>query len=279
MSLRLTSPAKLNLFLHITGQRPDGYHLLQTAFQLLDYGDSMTFKTTNDGKITLQCSIENLTLADNLVYRAARLLQEHSGSPAGAAIILEKVLPIGGGIGGGSSNAATTLLALNQLWDTKLSEDKLAELGIQLGADVPVFIRGRSAFAEGIGERLQAIDIPETYYLVIKPGCHVSTPQIFSHRELTRDTSTITIAAFFEQGGHNDCEGIVRQLYPEVDLAFNWLNQYGKARLTGTGACVFLAFDNEAQARQVFKLLPNKFQGFVARGVNISPTHRELNLL
>lgn len=279
MSLHLTSPAKLNLFLHITGQRPDGYHLLQTAYQLLDYGDSMEFKTREDGNIALQCAIKDLALEDNLVYRAARLLQAHAGCPTGATITLEKVLPIGGGIGGGSSNAATTLLALNQLWESHLAEDELAELGIQLGADVPVFIRGRSAFAEGIGEILQAIDIPETYYLVIKPDCHVSTPQIFSHRELTRDTSAITIAAFFEQGGHNDCEGIVRQLYPEVDLAFNWLNQHGEARLTGTGACVFLAFDNEAQAQHVFQLLPNKFQGFVARGVNISPVHRELNLL
>ena len=240
MSLHLTSPAKLNLFLHITGQRPDGYHLLQTVFQLLDYGDSMEFEISNDGKISLQCAIEDLQLEDNLVYRAARLLQDHSQCPTGAAITLQKTLPIGGGIGGGSSNAATTLLALNQLWDCQLTEDQLADLGIQLGADVPVFIRGRSAFAEGIGEILQAIDIPETYYLVIKPDCHVSTPQIFSHRQLTRDTSAITIAAFFEQGSHNDCEDIVRQLYPEIDLAFNWLNQHGESSTDRYGSlCVF----------------------------------------
>lgn len=279
MTLRLSSPAKLNLFLHITGRRADGYHLLQTVFQLLDYGDSMEFELQNHGEINLDCDIEGLALADNLVYRAARLLQQHSDCELGASISLHKVLPMGGGIGGGSSNAATTLLALNQLWNCNLEEDELADLGLQLGADVPVFIRGRSAFAEGIGEILQAIDIPETYYLVIKPDCHVATPQIFSHRQLTRDTSPITIAAFFEQGGLNNCEAVVRQLYPAVDLALNWLKQYGRARLTGTGACVFSAFDSEAEAQQVLQQLPEEFQGFVARGVNISPTHCELNLI
>ncbi len=279
MSLKLISPAKLNLFLHVTGLRNDGYHLLQTVFQLLDYGDTMQFEQHKDRRILLATDIPGLAQQDNLVYRAALLLQTYSDTPFGADITLEKVLPMGGGLGGGSSNAATTLLALNQLWNTHLSEDELAKLGLQLGADVPVFIRGHSAFAEGIGEKLQAIDIPETYYLVIKPDCEVSTAQIFSHRELTRSTSTITIAAFFEQGGHNDCEVVVRQLYPAVDSALNWLNQYGLARLTGTGACVFLAFDNEAEAQRVFQQLPKEFQGFVARGVNSSPTHRELNSL
>lgn len=278
MKLSLISPAKLNLFLHITGRRADGYHLLQTLFQLLDYGDSMHFEALPEPQIELVTDIAGVSREDNLVYRAASLLQQHSGSRRGARIELDKVLPMGGGIGGGSSNAATTLLALNQLWETALSLPELAALGLQLGADVPVFIHGHSAFAEGVGEILQAIDIPETYYLVLKPGCHVSTPQIFSHRELTRDTPTITIAAFFEQGGRNDCESVVRQLYPEVDLALNWLKQYGPARLTGTGACVFLAFDNEAEAQQVYQQVPKEFQGFVARGVNHSPTHRALNL-
>jgi len=276
MTLRLTSPAKLNLFLHIVGQRADGYHLLQTVFQLLDYGDSMEFSRREDGEIILHSQIQDLPVEDNLVYRAARLLQQQTACQFGATIKLEKHLPMGGGIGGGSSNAATTLLALNQLWNTQLAEAELADLGLQLGADVPVFVRGHSAFAEGIGEILQAIDIPETYYLVIKPGCHVASAQIFSRKELTRDTPAITIAAFFEQGGRNDCENVVRQLYPEVDIAFNWLNQYGQARLTGTGACVFLAFESEAEAQHVFQQLPENLQGFVARGVNISPTHSEL---
>lgn len=276
MTLRLTSPAKLNLFLHILGQRADGYHLLQTVFQLLDYGDSMEFSRRGDSEIILHSQIQDLPVEDNLVYRAARLLQQQTACQLGATIKLEKHLPMGGGIGGGSSNAATTLLALNQLWDTQLAEAELADLGLQLGADVPVFVRGHSAFAEGIGEILQAIDIPETYYLVIKPDCHVASAQIFSRKELTRDTPAITIAAFFEQGGRNDCENVVRQLYPEVDLALNWLNQYGQARLTGTGACVFLAFESEAKAQHVFQQLPENLQGFVARGVNISPTHSEL---
>ena len=279
MTLRLTAPAKLNLFLHINGQRADGYHLLQTVFQLLDYGDSMEFSVRQDDRIILHTNIQQLALEDNLVYRAARLLQQQCSEATGATIRLEKILPMGGGIGGGSSNAASTLLALNQLWNCHLDMDELARIGLQLGADVPVFIRGHSAFAEGVGELLQAIDIPETYYLVIKPGCEVSTRQIFSRKELTRDTPAITIAAFFEQGGRNDCEAVVRQLYPEVDSALNWLNQYGQARLTGTGACVFSAFESASEAQRILQLLPEKFQGFVARGVNVSPTHRELNLL
>jgi 4-diphosphocytidyl-2-C-methyl-D-erythritol kinase len=186
---------------------------------------------------------------------------------------------MGGGLGGGSSNAATTLLALNQLWKTSLSPDQLARLGLQLGADVPVFIRGRSAWAEGIGEQLQAIEIPETWYLVLKPDCEVSTAEIFSHKQLTRDTSPITIAAFFEQGNSNNCEAVVRALYPPVDTALKWLSGFTtSARLTGTGACVFASFPDKISAQQILQQLPKGLQGFVARGLNVSPTHQQLGL-
>jgi 4-diphosphocytidyl-2-C-methyl-D-erythritol kinase len=206
------------------------------------------------------------------------LLQAQKSNQLGIDIVLEKVLPMGGGIGGGSSNAATTLLALNQLWDCGLDMDQLAELGLQLGADVPVFVRGHSAFAEGIGEQLQAVEIPTYYYLVIKPACHVSTPEIFSDKQLTRNTSAITIAAVFEQGYRNDCEPVVRKLYPEVSQALDWLQQHSPARLTGTGACIFARFDSQSAAEQILSKLPTELQGFVAKGVNTSPTHQALNL-
>jgi 4-diphosphocytidyl-2-C-methyl-D-erythritol kinase len=276
--LHLLSPAKLNLMLHITGRRADGYHQLQTVFQLLDYGDTLHYQLRSDTQITLSPDIAGVASADNLIVRAARLLQQSTTSPSGVDIHIEKILPMGGGIGGGSSNAATTLLALNQLWNLHLSIDQLAALGLQLGADVPVFIRGHSAWAEGIGEQLQAIEIPETWYVVLRPECAVSTAEIFSHKQLTRNTSPITIPAFFEQGGHNDCEAVVRALYPAVDAAIKWLNHYSPARLTGTGSCVFASLPDQQSALQIINQLPENIQGFAARGVNISPTHRELGL-
>lgn len=277
----MMAPAKLNLMLHIVGRRTDGYHLLQTVFQLLDYGDQLQFELRGDSAIHLDSELAGVNTPDNLVYRAARLLQQTSGTALGAAIAINKVLPMGGGLGGGSSNAATALLALNQLWQTGFSLDQLAALGQQLGADVPVFVRGRSAWGEGIGEKLQAIDIAESWYLVIKPDCHISTPQIFSHKQLTRNTPPITIAAFFGQGGHNDCEPVVRRLYPEVDKALIWLTKeapQSTPQLTGTGACVFARFADEQSARQLLNGLPNEFWGFVAKGVNHSPAHQALNL-
>ena len=277
-SLQLISPAKLNLMLHITGQRADGYHLLQTVFQLLDYGDSMHFTRREDKQLTLTPGIPGVATADNLIIRAAKKLQLLSGCQRGADIQLDKILPMGGGLGGGSSNAATTLLALNKLWQTGFSIDQLATIGLELGADVPVFIHGQSAWAEGVGEQLQAIEIPETWYLIIKPPSHVATAEIFSHKQLTRNTSPITIAAFFEQGGCNDCEPVVRKLYPSVDSALHWLDQFTPARLTGTGACIFGCFPNQASAEQVLIRLPEHLQGFIARGVNHSPTHNELGL-
>ena len=276
-TLTLPAPAKLNLFLHITGQREDGYHTLQTLFQLLDFGDELSFSLRTDDEIRLAPEIEGVPHEDNLIIRAARLLQGHSENPTGANIHLNKRLPLGGGIGGGSSNAATTLLALNQLWQTQLSLDELAELGRQLGADVPVFVKGNTAWAEGVGEQLQALELPEKWYLVLTPNCHVSTAEVFSHKDLTRGTSSITVAAFLEQGGVNDCQPLVQSLYNEVDLALSWLSQFGDAKMTGTGACVFAPFDNEASAKAILAKTPDTLNGFIARGINHSKVHELLN--
>jgi 4-diphosphocytidyl-2-C-methyl-D-erythritol kinase len=276
-TLTLPAPAKLNLFLHITGQREDGYHTLQTLFQLLDFGDELSFSLRDDDEIRLEPEIEGVPHEDNLIVKAARLLQTHSNKLQGANIHLTKLLPMGGGIGGGSSNAATTLLALNQLWQTQLTLPELAKLGRQLGADVPVFIEGNSAWAEGVGEQLQALELPEKWYLVLTPNCHVSTAEIFSHKDLTRDTPSITVAAFLEQGGVNDCQPLVRSLYNEVDSALSWLSQFGDAKMTGTGACVFAAFDNKASAEAVLAKTPNTLNGFVACAINHSSVHKLLN--
>ena len=274
--MKLLSPAKLNLMLHIIGRRSDGYHELQTLFQLLDYGDTMHFEATDSSELNVDCAGLQLPVQQNLAYRAAYLLQQHSQCQRGASIKWLKQLPSGGGLGGGSSNAATTLLALNRLWDLHLSIDALATLGQQLGADVPVFVRGHSAWAEGIGEKLLPVDLPERWYVVLKPACHVATAQVFANEQLTRNTPPIKIATVFAQGGHNDCETVVRQLYPAVDKALIWLNKFSQAKLTGTGACVFADFANEQQANTVIRQLPDKWQGFIAKGVNISPVHAAL---
>ncbi len=268
-TLTLLSPAKLNLFLHITGRRADGYHELQTLFQLLNYGDTITIKPA--ASLSLECPGLALPAEDNLALRAARRLQQESGTGQGATIHIHKRLPAGGGLGGGSSNAATVLLALNQLWGLKLPTETLARLGLQLGADVPLFIEGRSAWAEGVGEHLSPVELPRRHYLVVHPGCSVATAEVFSDRELTRNTAPITIATFFAGGGQNDCETVVRRLHPEVDKALNWLGNFSPARLTGTGACVFSSFDSCAQAEAVLARLPAHWNGFVAAGVNRSP--------
>lgn len=270
-SLTLPAPAKLNLFLHITGRRDDGYHNLQTLFQLLDHGDELQFTLRDDGEIQLTPAIADVPHEDNLIVKAARALQQASGTSLGANIQLDKRLPMGGGIGGGSSNAATTLLGLNYLWGSPLNQQQLADIGISLGADVPVFVHGKSAWAEGVGEQLQAIDMPEKWYLVATPNCHVSTAEIFSHKDLTRDTSAIKVAAFLERGGRNDCQPLVRKLYPEVGKTLDWLSQFGHAQMTGTGASVFIAFDSEDTAQAALEKLPEDIQGFVARGVDTSP--------
>ena len=280
--INLTAPAKLNLFLHITGRCENGYHELQTVFQLLDFGDELEFSARDDGQLNLSVvgagDLEDLATEDNLVLRAARLIREEAGNPdLGADITLTKRLPAGGGVGGGSSDAATTVLGLNALWDLDLSADHLADLGASLGADVPVFVRGHSAWAEGVGEKLTPVELPDQWFVVVHPNCHVSTQEIFSHPELTRDTPAITIAAFFAGPTQNDCQNLVRRLAKPVDKALIWLEKFGRARLTGTGACVFLSFDDEASATAVLEQLPSEWQGFVARGVNRSPVMEQLN--
>ncbi len=275
-TLSLPAPAKLNLFLHIVGRRSDGYHDLQTLFQLLDYGDELSFATRQDGKIQLLCDIPNLSTCDNLVYRAALALQQHTGTQQGADITLLKRLPMGGGIGGGSSDAATTLIGLNHLWRCQLPTTELLQIGAALGADIPVFIQGRTAWAEGIGEQLRPIDLEEKWFIVLAPDCHVSTPEVFSHKDLTRDTPVIKVAAFLEQGGKNDCQPLVEKLYPAVANALNWLKKFGKAQMTGTGACVFCAFPDKAAAERVFAQRPKELNGFIAKGINQHPAHLKL---
>ncbi|MCY4425491.1 MAG: 4-(cytidine 5'-diphospho)-2-C-methyl-D-erythritol kinase [Halieaceae bacterium] len=272
----LTSPAKLNLFLHITGRREDGYHTLQTIFQLLDYGDSLYFELRQQGGIEVICKGLDISPQSNLVYRAARLLQERCKVAQGIHIQVDKRIPVGAGLGGGSSNAAATLLALNQLWELRLDASQLAGLGLELGADVPVFVHGHSAWGEGVGEQLTPLQLPEQWYVVIAPSVEVSTTEVFSHQELTGDTAPIKMAAFFERGGVNDCQPVVRKLYPEVDKALVWLEKHGQARMTGTGGCVFLPLPDPAQAEAVLAQKPACWRGFLARGINRSPVLENL---
>ncbi len=271
MTLSLPSPAKINLFLHITGRRPDGYHNLQTLFQLLDHGDQLDITTNHRGDIRISPSLPGIPQEENLIYRAARLLQQHTGCTEGADIQLHKYLPTGGGLGGGSSNAATTLLGLNHLWQLNLPREDLLAIGIKLGADVPVFLLGHTAWAEGIGEQLTSVEMPNHWYLVLTPNIHVSTIKVFAHQGLTRNSHAIKIRAFLEQGGRNDCLAVVEALYPEVKKARQWLAQFAEARLTGTGASIFAQFTSEADAKSVFEQIPAQWQGFIARGVNTSP--------
>lgn len=275
-SLTLPAPAKLNLMLHILGRRPDGYHELQTLFQFLDYGDELTFTLRTDGQIHLHTELPGVDHEHNLIVRAARALQAESGTRKGADIHLLKRLPMGGGIGGGSSDAATTLVGLDHLWETHLGEDRLARIALSLGADVPVFVRGRAAFAEGVGDRLQAVELSEPWFLVIAPQVSVSTAEIFSDPELTRNTPAITVRSLLAGGGHNDCQPVVEKRYPEVRNALSLLNKFVPARMTGTGACVFGSFPNKGGADKVCRQLPADMPGFVAQGRNISMLHRKL---
>jgi len=277
--LILPAPAKLNLMLHILGRRADGYHELQTLFQFLDHGDELGFAVREDGEIRLHTEIPGVPHDGNLIVRAARQLQRQSGCRLGADIWLEKRLPMGGGIGGGSSDAATTLLALDRLWQLGWSEERLAELGLALGADVPVFVRGRAAFAEGVGERLQPVELEEPWFLVVAPQVTVSTAEIFSDPELTRNTPAITVRSLLAGGGRNDCQPVVEKRYAEVRNALNWLNKFVPARMTGTGACVFGSFPNRDDADKVARQLPVTVPGFVAQGRNVSMLHRRLEAL
>ena len=276
LSVVLPSPAKLNLFLHITGRRADGYHSLQTIFQLLDYGDSLTFTLNQSGDISLSPAMDTVAAEDNLIVRAARLLQSAAGCTQGCDIVIDKQIPMGAGLGGGSSNAATALVGLNQLWQSGLSSDELADLGTQLGADVPVFVRGNTAFAEGIGELLTAVELPEQWYLVITPDVQVSTAEIFSNPQLTRDTSPIKIRALSEVQYRNDCQAVVTELYPAVKKALEWISDYRNPLMTGTGASVFCSFDNQTEAQQALDLVPKQWSAFIARGDNRSSLHQEL---
>jgi 4-diphosphocytidyl-2-C-methyl-D-erythritol kinase len=267
------APAHLNLFLHITGRRADGYHELQTVFQFLDLADRLYFGTRADGEIRRFGGPAGVAAADDLCVRAASLLQSYAGIPQGVDIYNEKILPAGGGLGGGSSDAATTLWALNRLWGLGLDAGELAGLGLQLGADVPVFLHGRSSWAEGVGEILTPVELPEPWFLVLDPNVSVSTAAVFSDTELTRDTPRMTIRDLLSGDGRNDCEAVVRRRYPEVAAALDWLNSQSPARLTGTGACVFAAFDAETEALEIAARVPSRWNAFVARGLNRSPLH------
>ncbi|MEZ8121158.1 4-(cytidine 5'-diphospho)-2-C-methyl-D-erythritol kinase [Vibrio splendidus] len=271
------SPAKLNLFLYITGRRDNGYHELQTLFQFVEFGDELTVSANSEtSSITITPEIPGVALEDNLIWKAATALQQYTSTFLGADIELKKVLPMGGGIGGGSSNAATVLVALNYLWQLNLSDDQLTEIGLQLGADVPVFVRGHAAFAEGVGEQLQPANPDEKWYLVVKPQVSIATVDIFTHSELTRNTPKRALATLLEQEYVNDCEKIVRMLYPEVDKQLSWLLQYAPSRLTGTGSCVFAEFSSKKEAESVLEQLPDTVSAFVARGRNISPLKETL---
>ena len=279
ISITLPSPAKINLFLHILDRRDDGYHNLQTLFQLLDCGDQLSFTANKNSDINVLSHLDKVAAEDNLVYKAAKALQQATGCQWGCDIELEKKLPMGAGLGGGSSNAATTLVALNDLWQCGLTLDELANIGCHLGADVPVFVQGKTAFAEGIGEQLTPIELKETWYLIITPKINISTKEIFSHSELTRNAPAIKIRALPKVQYRNDCQSVVEKLYPQVKHAIGWLKPFGSPLMTGTGASVFCPFDSEEEAKQVLKQVPDSWNSFVAQGVNQSPLHKQLKNL
>jgi len=273
MPISYPAPAKLNLFLHVVGRRPDGYHLLQSVFRFVDYGDTLRFAIRNGSAVTRSNPIAGLPPEQDLCVRAARLLQAHTGCSRGVDITLDKKLPLGGGLGGGSSDAATTLLALNRLWDLRLSRTELQTLALQLGADVPVFVFGESAFAEGVGEQLQPISLPPAWYVVLTPPVQVATAAIFASPRLTRDTIPIKMSDFSAGLVRNDLEPVVCETYPVVAEYLSWLKQFGDARMTGSGACVFAEFATQQAALEVFAERPQQMQGFVARGLDRHPLH------
>ncbi|THF61228.1 4-(cytidine 5'-diphospho)-2-C-methyl-D-erythritol kinase [Pseudothauera rhizosphaerae] len=265
------APAKLNLFLHVVGRRADGYHLLQSAFRLLDWGDRLNFRRRADGLIRRLGSVPSVAEADDLVVRAARLLQGRSGCTLGADIEVDKQLPMGGGLGGGSSDAATTLIALNHLWGTGLDREALQALGLELGADVPFFIYGRDAFVEGVGERLQALELPGAWYVIVSPGVVVPTAEIFSAGELTRNTEPIKIADFAASTTRNDLQPVACNRYPEVAAAIDWLARFAPARMTGSGACVFAQVAAEADAQRIVESCPARWKAWKARSLPRHP--------
>jgi 4-diphosphocytidyl-2-C-methyl-D-erythritol kinase len=270
------APAKLNLMLRIVGQRADGYHLLQTVFQFIDFCDWITFHAVDDKRVSLQKTMPGVAESDDLTVRAANLLKAETGCESGVRIEVEKNLPMGGGLGGGSSDAATTLVVLNELWGLKLSMEKLMELGLSLGADVPVFVYGYSSWAEGVGEKLERISLHEQWVVVIKPECHVNTKEIFLAKNLTRNSKSITIGDFIAGQHQNDCVEVVCQRYQPVKDALVVLSEFSEARLTGTGACVFAQFDSEDEAVNAYESLKNKWQVYLAKGLNESPLFSRL---
>lgn len=268
------APAKLNLMLHITGRRADGYHLLQTLFQFLDWGDELQFLPQSDAAIVLETPTPGVAPEADLIVRAASRLQQQGGYRGGVRIRSRKRIPAGGGLGGGSSDAATTLVALNHLWGLGMDTPQLQELGLELGADVPVFVRGCAAWAEGVGEQLQCVEPPEPWFLLLNPGVQVATREVFMDADLTRNTPPGKMADFVRCGGHNDCEPVVRRKHPDIGVALDWLSGHSPARLTGTGACVFAAFQDRLQAQSVLAELAgleNGWRALVARGINRSP--------
>lgn len=269
--LCVPAPAKINLFLHIVGRRPDGYHLLQTAFRMLDWGDEITLQRRDDGLILRTSDVPGVPAESDLVVRAARALQAASGSRFGADIGVLKRIPMGGGLGGGSSDAASVLLALNRLWGCGLSRQALQDLGLKLGADVPFFIFGETAFAEGVGEALRPLAVPPAWYVVVAPPVSVPTAEIFSAKELTRDTEILIMQGFAAHKTRNDMQAVVCVKYPEVAESLEWLSQYGDARMSGSGACLFAPFDTEGQARQVAASVPSGWKVWVARGLDRHP--------
>lgn len=276
-TLVLPAPAKLNLFLHITGRRADGYHLLQTLFIFLDYGDTIDLTLRTDGVIKRVVGNESVPEDTDLMVRAAQLLQSTTSSSFGVNIGIKKILPMGGGLGGGSSNAATVLVGLNRLWQCGLSIDHLAELGLKLGADVPVFVRGHAAWAEGVGEVLTPIEVPEKWYLVVVPDAHVNTREIFSNPHLTRNCEPIIMATFLTGATQNVFEPVVRDLHQNINQVFEILSQYVQPRLTGSGACVFAEFETQTKAMQIQQKLPSSWKTFVAQGKVISPLANQIH--
>ncbi len=271
------APAKLNLFLHVTGRRADGYHSLQTAFRLIDLVDSLRFTPRGDGRVTLRRALAGVPSEQDLCLRAAALLKRTTGHQGGVEIELEKRIPMGGGLGGGSSDAATTLVVLNYLWRLGLPRARLQQLALELGADVPVFVFGENAFAEGVGEELSPLELPPAWYLVLVPPVAVPTKLVFAAPELTRRAKPIKMCAFFDglkqRALRNDLEPVVSSRYPEVGHHLAWLEQHGEARMSGSGACVFAEFSTESAARAVHAQLPQAMRGFVARGLEHHPLH------
>ncbi len=265
------APAKINLFLHVTGRRTDGYHLLQTVFQFVDVCDVLAFELRDDGRVERRSALPGVAADDDLVVRAARLLQAHTGTRHGVDIEVSKCLPMGGGLGGGSSDAATVLVALNALWGLALSSAELATLGLALGADVPVFVHGRAAWAEGVGEVLEPVEPEQTPIVIITPNCAVATARVFGARDLTRDTPPIKMHAFPLSSTRNDCEPVTRRLYPQVGVALDWLAQFAPARMSGTGASVYAFFDDLAAAEAVVAQVPDGWIGFSGQRRNRSP--------